>query len=366
MFDGTLAAHDIRSLITAGHLIVPEPDQETRIQPASLDLVLSSEAWRMPGSTLPRGDETIRELIDDLAIEALDLSQPCCLARGQIYLVRLEEQLALPAGVEAYANSKSSTGRIDLATRVLADGSARYDRIASGYHGAIWVELIPRSFDVILTAGLSLNQAIFFEGRIVLNHDELRTEHARSPLLFDSSGTALPGSAAIADHHLVMRADLSQDIVGYVARRCHRPIDLRQLGSHDPAAYFTPIARPSAGYLFLEKDRFYILATRERVAVPPQLACEMVPYDPGAGEFRAHYAGFFDPGFGIHAQGPAGTPAVLEVRPHEDDLILRDGQPICAMAYELLSSPCQDLYGHRPGNHYAHQSGPRLSKYFRA
>jgi len=160
-----------------------------------------------------------------------------------------------------------------------------------------------------------------------------------------------------------MTADLSTEVVGYVAVRSHRPIVLSRVGAHRPEDYRARLARPHSGYLYLQKDSFYILATHERVRVPPGYACEMVPYDATAGEFRAHYAGFFDPGWGVRSDGPQGARAVLEVRPHEDDLILRHHQPICAMAYERLSTDCDRLYG-TTGSNYAQQEGPRLSKHF--
>lgn len=360
---GTFETVGLRALVGAGHVSSSVGIADGQIQPASIDLCLDVEAWRMPGSILPIRDERVRDLVERLGLERLDLSRPTSLARNQVYLVRLREQFALPPGLAAYANGKSSTGRVDLATRVLADGSPRYDRIPPGYHGELWLELIPRSFNVVAEAGVSLNQAIFFRTRQVLDHAALAARHEQQPLLRDADGTPAPDSS-LFDGRLVMSADLARDVVGFVAVRTHRPLVLTELGRHDPAEFFAPVARPPSGMLFLEQDRFYILATRERVVVPADLACEMVPFDPTAGEFRAHYAGFFDPGWGILDGHASGAPAVLEVRPHQDDLILRDGQPICAMAYERLDRVCEQLYGVR-GNTYARQDGPRLSKHFR-
>ena len=358
---GTLESVGLADLVAAGHIRGPAliPGQ---IQPASLDLRLATEAWRMPGSVLPIPGEPVRDLIKGLALERLDLSAPCCLARGAVYLVRLQEEFALPPGIEAYANGKSSTGRVDLATRVLADGSPRYDRIPAGYHGELWLELIPRSFDIVVEAGVTLNQVIVFHDRHVLSQAELAPRHAREPLLFLADGT--PASEEhLRDGRLMMGADFSGQIAGWVAKRTHKPLVLSRLRSHQARDFFDPVARPDGGFLYLAQDRFYILVTRERVAVPADLACEMVPYDPTAGDFRAHYAGFFDPGWGLKNGRTVGAPAVLEVRPHTDDLILRHGQPICAMAYETLVRPCTQLYG-ACGNTYADQEGPRLSKHF--
>ena len=214
----------------------------------------------------------------------------------------------------------------------------------------------------MIASGESLNQAIFYQQRDLLGHQDLVQLHENGGLLFDEHGL-VPSQAALYEDRVLLSADLDDDIVGYKAKRCHRPLDLSARGSLRWQDYFTPISRPESGYLFLEKDGFYILASKEKIAVPENLACEMVPYDPAAGEFRAHYAGFFDPGWGIQDGQHVGAKAVLEVRPHEDDLILRDGQPICAMAYERLTDVCEQLYG-TVSNNYAQQDGPRLSKHF--
>ena len=361
---GTLGLDELRELVATQAITAPNGITPAQIQPASIDLTLGDEAYRLPGSVLPLAGETIRDLVRDLALERLDLSKPTCLGRDQVYLVRLRERLRLPPGMEAYANSKSSTGRVDLATRVLADGSSRYDRIPAGYEGDLWLELVPRSFNVVAEVGVSLNQAIFFRERRVLSQAELVERHQRQPLLREPEGCPVAPRTCLFDGRVVMSADLSQPIVGYVAKRTHRPLTLAKVRGHTVDDFFAPVPKPTSGYLFLEKDRFYILATRERVIVPADLACEMVPYDAAAGEFRAHYAGFFDPGWGIFAGDERGARAVLEVRAHQDDLILRHGQPICAMAFETLTAPSTRLYG-ACENSYALQDGPTLSKHFK-
>lgn len=360
---GTFESQHIIELINEQRLTSNTGIADDQIQPASLDLSLSSEAYRMPGSILCLPGEQVRDLIKELSLEQVNLSNPTTLARGQVYLVRLREYFDLPTGLAAYTNSKSSTGRIDLATRVIADSSPRYDRIPEAYNGDLWIELIPKSFDIVAQAGASLNQAIFFQNRQVLNQTQMLSLFQENPLLYTADSAPIDRADCVYDGRLMMTADLSADIVGYVAKRSHLPLDLKHLKGHDPADFFTPIPKPKSGYLFLEKDRFYILSTYERVLVPQDLACEMVPYDAASGEFRAHYAGFFDPGWGIFNGEHLGTCAVLEVRPHEDDLILRHRQPICAMAFEKLITPCTRLYGQQ-GNNYHGQVGPRLSKHF--
>lgn len=358
---GTWELEDLRALVAGGGVRSAAGIADGQIQPSSLDLTVGAECYRLPGSILPLAGERVRDLVADLALERIDLSQPRCLACNQVYLVRLREELALPAGVEAYCNGKSSTGRVDVATRVLADGTPRYDRIPPGYRGELWLELIPRSFHVVLREGVSLNQAIVFAGRHVLDQAAMLARHARTPLMSTSRGTC--GADSIFDGRLVMTADLEREVVGFVAKPSHRPLDLTRIAAHRADDFFEPVRRPGSGWLFLEQGRFYILVTRERIAVPADLACEMVPFEATAGEFRAHYAGFFDPGWGVRDGRLVGAPAVLEVRPHQEGLILRHGQPICAMAYEVLSRPCTRLYG-SCGNTYAAQDGPRLSKHF--
>lgn len=360
---GTAEYEDLLHLVASGALRSEAGIAPAQIQPSSLDLTLSMEAYRLPGSILPLPGESVADLARQLALERVDLSQPVCLARNQVYLVRLREEMALPEGVEAYCNGKSSTGRVDLATRVLADGTPRYDRVPAGYRGQLWIELIPRSFHVIATAGVAVNQAIVFARRQVLGQAEMVARHAREPMMF--VGGAPSGADSIFDGRLMMTADLDREILGFVAKPTHLPLDLSRVGAHRADDFFDPVRRPPSGWLFLEQNRFYILATRERIVVPADLACEMVPFEATAGEFRAHYAGFFDPGWGIRGGKAVGAPAVLEVRPHQDGLILRHGQPICAMAYEVLSRPCTRLYGDC-GNTYASQEGPRLSKHFEA
>lgn len=361
---GTLGYDELCELVRDGAVTSFGALDPRQIQPASLDLTLAEEAYRMPGSILPLDRERVSDLVRGLALERLDLSEPRCLSREHVYVVKLRESFRLPSGLSGYTNSKSSAGRVDVTTRTLADGGSRYDRIPPGYWGELWVELIPRSFNVLVRAGISLNQAIFFERRHVLSNEELGERYRRSPLLYLEDDEPAPPGKHVVDGRLVMTAELRTDVVGFVAKRTHRPLDLSASGAHDPHDFFVPIERPRSGYLFLEKGNFYIFATRERVVVPADLACEMLPYDATAGEFRAHYAGFFDPGWGIVNGEARGLRAVLEVRSHEDDLILRHGQPICSMAFETLRAPVSELYGSR-SNSYAGQRGPTLSKYFR-
>lgn len=360
---GTLTYDELLELVSSGAIQAPALSA-AQIQPASVDLTLSDEAYRLPGSVLPLVGERVRDLIQSLALEKLDLSEPRSLAREHVYVVRLQESLQLPPLLGGYTNSKSSAGRVDVATRTMADGGPGYDRIPAGYRGELWLEIIPRSFNVIAQRGTSLNQCIFYEQRVVLGAEALTERYRAEALLLDDQQAPVPASGHLFDGRVIMTADLSGDTVGYVAKRTHKPLDLQQVGSHRLHDFFVPVPNPRSGYLFLEKGNFYIFATAERIWVPPDLACEMLPYEATAGEFRAHYAGFFDPGFGMIDGKVVGARAVLEVRSHQDDLILRHQQPICGMAFETLRGPCSRLYGSL-GNSYALQFGPKLSKHFR-
>jgi dCTP deaminase len=364
---GVFPAQALRRMIDGGWVRrVEGPFEPDQIQPASLDLSLSEEAYAVPGSMLPLAGESVRTLARRYARRHIDLAQPQVLVRGEVYVVRLNESLALPDRCQGYANSKSSTGRIDLQTRLLTDGNPRYDKVHPGYRGELWLELIPKSFDVEVQAGTRLNQIIFFADRALLSGQALEAAHAEGPLLYGPDGNPAPrvtsGAAPSSTEGLLMTLNLDQPVVGYVAKKSFRPVSLVGGELLDPRDFFEPIRRPREGALFLSREAFYILCTWEFVAVPPTCAVEMLPYDMCAGEFRAHYAGFFDPGFG-HGPQVRGTPAVLEVRPYEDDLIVRHRQPVCRMAYERLQELPDRTYG--AGNHYAHQRGPKLSRVFR-
>lgn len=365
---GTFPSQTIRQLVSDGHVLDSASDALARVQPSSLDLTLSEECWQLPGSVLPLRSERVREIVANLGRRKLDLSAPTLLDRGKVYLIRLSQRFDLPAGVHAYTNNKSSIGRIDLGTRSVCDNTPRYDKIPAGYRGEVWVEVIPRSFDVILQAGQALNQAIFHTERRILRTNEIRNLHesAPGPLLYDKNGFQIPAAEMLVEDGVMLTLDLDQPVIGFQSRKTFEPIDLAKIANHDPAEFFEPIPHTPKGHLWLERGRFYVFSTWEYIRVPPAFAVEMLPYDTSAGDFRAHYAGFFDPGFGYGLQGEErGTPAVLEVRSYEDDLIIRHRQPICRMAYEELSAVPDRLYHASIGSTYANQRGPKLSKYFR-
>lgn len=359
---GSLPLQHIRKLVTDGRILGSKADH---LQPSSLDLSLSTEVYRMRGTFLPRPGERIRDLVRHGSIYKASLDTPFEI--NGIYLCRLNETLVLPNTIHATTNNKSSTGRVNVRTRLLVDGMSEFDRVPEGYTGELWLEIIPKSFPVKFAEDERLNQMRFFEGDARLTPDEHRRAHANEHLLCDPQGNAVYGEYFFAGGGLTMTADLSgHDIIGY---KCS-PTTGRVLeyARRDYAAdeFFEPIPRPPRGEIMLKKDEFYILATKEGVRVPLDYSVEMAPYDVGKGEFRSHYAGFFDPGFGFGPNGDVrGDQAVLEVFTHDNDFVLRDGQPICTMIYERILERPEIAYGDpRLGNNYFRQSGPRLSKHF--
>lgn len=354
----------IRQLINEG-MVQHAP--ESHLQPSSLDLSLSDEIYRMRGTFLPRRGEKIREILNEGVLYRTSLDHP--LELFGIYLVRLDQTLSLPETVYAVTNNKSSSGRINLQTRLLVDGTARFDTVPRGYKGEVWLEIIPKSFPVKLSFGERLNQMRFFTHDARLTAQEHFALLDRSELLCDLSGNALKADMALVDHDgIAMSVDLtSEDIVGYkCSPTACRVLDYSRRDL-DPLEFFEPIMRPKNRQYVLKRGDFYIFVTKEGLRVPGNYAVEMEAYDPTKGEFRSHYAGFFDPGFGFGQNGEVrGTPAVLEIFTHDNDFILRDGQPICKMVYERLASAAEVMYGDtKLASNYYRQQGPRLSKHFK-
>lgn len=358
---GLLPYQDLVRLVADGILPSLHPLEDDQIQPASLDLRLGPVAYRVQASFLP-GEATVDERLVDLQMHnSLDLARPCLLERGCVYIIPLQEELRLPAGLSAKANPKSTTGRLDIFTRLITDRATEFDRVPQGYHGKLYVEVVPRTFSIVVQEGTKLNQLRVFQGRPGLSDADLRTLHASSPLVFRDDEPSEP----IVSDGLWVTIDLQgtgAGPVGYRARP-HGLIDLSRLRHYDPAEFWEPVYRSRRGSIILNPDDFYILASREQIRVPPDLAAEMVAYEPPIGEFRVHYAGFFDPGFG-YGPGINGTRGVLEVRSHEVPFLLEDGQIVARLIYERLLSRPDRLYGTGIGSSYQHQ-GLTLSKQFR-
>jgi dCTP deaminase len=357
---GIFAAHQIAALAKAGAILPSAPFVENQIQPASLDLRLGRRAWRMRASFLP-GARSVAEAIARHALHEIDLASGAVLETGCVYVAELAENLALPLDIAAAANPKSSTGRIDVFTRVIADRSGAFDTVEAGYHGPLFAEISPRTFPILARSGSRLSQIRFRRGAARLDaaaHAEL---HARNRLV-STADPSFVGGVAISIDLAGFGAD---GLIGYRAKRHTGLIDVDQPGAYEVADYWEPVFSGGRGELVLDPGEFYILASKEEVLVPPDHAAEMTPFDPLVGEFRVHYAGFFDPGFGAAEAGGAGARAVLEVRSHDVPFILEDGQAVGRLVYERMAQVPRDLYGAGLGSNYQAQ-GLKLSKHFRS
>ena len=350
---GVLASQQIEALIAAGAIAAP-PLTDGQVQPASLDLRLGDVAYRVRASFLPGAGRRLSDRLPEFEMHRIDLSAGAVLEKGAVYLVPLQEALALPPDLSAVANAKSSTGRLDLLTRTVTDGGTEFDRIPPGYDGPLYAEICPRSFSVLVRPGMRLNQIRFRAGEAVLDDAALRALHDATPLV---DGTP------VIDDGLGFSVDLSpgpDGLVGWRAKPHTGVIDLDRLGHYPPAEFWEAI-RTTDRRIILDPGAFYILVSREAVTIPPTHAAEMAPYLAMVGEFRVHYAGFFDPGFGH------GTPArgVLEVRCHEAPFVLEDGQVVGRLVYEAMSEAPAQLYGQGIASNYQGQ-GLKLSKHFAA
>jgi dCTP deaminase len=354
---GILSAEQIGAAFAAGEIRSERPLDADQIQPASLDLRLGAVAYRVRASFLPGPTVTVQERIDQLKLHEIDLTVSAVLETGCVYIVPLLESLALTPDVQASANPKSSTGRLDIFTRVITDRAQSFDTIPAGYAGPLYLEVSPRTFPIVARTGSRLSQIRFRRGDTHLTDSELGELNAREPLV-DGNFRASGG--------LLLSIDLegSNGILGYRAKRHTGVVDVDKRAACDVLDYWEPIPTRGKAELILDPDQFYILVSREAVHVPPDYAAEMVAFDPLVGEFRVHYAGFFDPGFGHSAAGGAGSRAVLEVRSHEVPFILEHGQTVGRLVYETMSQRPSVLYGAGLGSNYQAQ-GLKLSKHFR-
>jgi dCTP deaminase len=357
MSQGVLASQTIAELIASGEISATQPIPDAQIQPASLDLRLGEKAWRVRASFLPGKGRTVAERLDEFAMHEVDLRPGAVLEKGCVYVVPLMESLALPDDVTAVANAKSSTGRLDLFTRLITDNGTEFDRIDAGYTGPLYAEISPRSFSVLARPGARLNQIRFREGQSVLSDTELRDLH---------NAEMLVNGPATIDAGLGFSVDLERaedGIVGYRAKPHTGLIDLDLIGHYARDDFWEPV-RASGGHIILDPGAFYILVSCEAVHVPPDYAAEMAPYLAMVGEFRVHYAGFFDPGFGHAAAGGSGSRGVLEVRCHEAPFALEHGQIVGRLVYERMQERPRKLYGADLGSNYQGQ-GLKLSKHFK-
>ncbi len=366
---GVLPAQRLREavanewIVAGDRRILPES-----IQPASIDLRLGERAWVLRCSFLPDSDSTVEQKVEDLAFEEIDLRDGATLERDRPYLVPLIEELRLPEGIRAKANPKSSTGRLDVFTRVLTDRSHRFDEIADGYRGRLYLEVVPRTFAIRVKTGLALNQVRLSDGDGRLDDRALIELHEQTPLLFRDAQALAESSLSLGDG-LFLSLDASggpDSTVGYRAKKNSLPIDLTKVGALRWQDYWEAVHPEAKQRIVLEPEVFYLLLSAEGVSIPPSYAAEMLAYDPTAGELRTHYAGFFDPGFGYSRAGASGgSRAALEVRARDVSFMVEHGQPVCKLAFERMAEQPDVLYGSDVGSNYQGQQ-TMLSKHFLA
>jgi len=363
---GILPSHQIQAMIDDNSVVgLTEPILPDQIQPASLDLRLGAEAYRVRASFLPGPESTVMERVQQLGGSTIDLSAGAVFERGVVYVAKVLESVRLNSDVEGTANPKSSTGRLDVLTRLITDRAAAFDRVEAGHKGPLYIEIAPLTFSVVVRRGSRLNQLRFSRGkrsiapmvRIQRDYDEgrlIRTDGDRLPL----------GRNGYVPVTVDLLGAGKGSVIGYKAKHGTNTIDVDKVGFYDPREYWEKI-ESNGGRIYLDKGDFYVLATREEVGVPPQLAAEMVPFDPNSGEFRIHYAGFFDPGFGWQNGRAGGSKAVLEVRAHGVPFILEHGQHVGWLRYSEIAGGVPDrLYGTGVHSNYQGQ-GVALAKHFK-
>jgi dCTP deaminase len=363
---GILPDRMIAALAEQGAIRAACPFVADQIQPASLDLRLGAVAYRVRASFLPGPGITVAQRIGELKLHEFSLRAGAVLETGCVYIVPLIESLALPPDIAAATNPKSSTGRLDVFTRVIADETRGFDRIAGGYQGPLYAEISPKTFPVLVREGSRLSQLRLRHGDAALSGEALRALHARERLVDRAEAVMGDGIAVSIDLVGLQPKDdgRGNGVVGYRAKRHTAVIEIERRAAYDVGDFWEPIAARADRTLILDPDEFYILASTEAVQVPPGFAAEMVPFDPLVGEFRVHYAGFFDPGFGYAGAGGLGSRAVLEVRSREVPFILEHGQIVGRLVYEKMLAPPDQLYGSGIGSNYQAQ-GLKLSKHFR-
>ena len=364
--DGILPAQEIRELIANGKICSSVGISEDQVQPASIDLRLSDKAYRLGASFLPNGTTLIEPKIRQLMAEEIDLTRPAVLAPGNVYIAKAAEYLALPQDMEAKANPKSTTGRLDIFTRLITEQQKIFESVPQGYWGDLYVEIFPRTFPIVVRAGTKLNQLRFYRGDPRIDDEQVRKLAQKRPIVYESGGNA---ERPVIRDGLRVCIDLSGaegSVVAYKGKRTKTPIDLAQVGEYTIDEFWKPFyARDVKGGLVLNPGDFYLLASKERVGVPPDYAAEMESYDPSIGEFTVHYAGFFDPGFGFGESGEIkGTKAVLEVRAHEVPILLEDSREIGRLIYHKMSDRPDKVYGAGIGSSYQQQQ-LALSKQFK-
>ena len=363
---GILPSQDIGNLIARGHVSATPAINPDHIQPASLDLRLGDMAHRVRASFLPGPNSTVEAKIKDLRMARIDLTGASVLEKDCVYIIPLLEDLNLPENISGKANPKSTTGRLDIFTRLITDYGTEFDRVPPGYKGKLYAEVVSRTFTVAIRAGMRLSQLRFMQGNPVSGDRTIRELDQEEHLVYMDEEES-PGKVRLQRGLRItvnLEAAETGEIVAYKSKRCAQAIELDRIDYYATEEFWEVRHQNANKNLILEPGDFYILASRERVRVPPEFAAEMVPFDPSDGEFRIHYAGFFDPGFGYGSSDIKGTRAVLEVRAHEVPFLMEHGQLVGRLNYMPLLSRPDKIYGTNIGSSYQHQA-LTLSKQFR-
>lgn len=362
---GVLPSQWLRKARDHGYIHSPKYRfDEAQIQPASFDLRLADSAYRLRCSFLP-GDALVKDRLPGFAMDQIDLRDGAVLERNRPYLIPLCEELRLPSGLAGRANPKSSTGRLDIFTRLITNRSHFFDEISNEYQGELFLEVVSRSFTIRVQQGISLNQLRLAVPGAQVDDAQLRDIHRNEPLLLRDNRAYQASALPLGDGlflSLALAETRNRSRVGWRAKKNSKLLDLTEVGTHDPLDYWEPVYPERGGGIILEPEEFYLLLSKERVRIPPHLAAEMAAYDPTSGELRTHYAGFFDPGFGHSEAIPSGSHAALEVRAHDVPFMVEDGQRICRLSFERLVDVPDVLYG-TSSSHYQFQMGT-LSKHF--
>jgi dCTP deaminase len=363
---GILPSQEISNLIAHGHISAMPAINPDHIQPASLDLRLGDMAHRVRASFLPGPNSTIEAKIKDLRMARIDLTGAPVLEKDCVYIIPLVEELNLPENISGKANPKSTTGRLDIFTRLITDYGTEFDFVPAGYKGKLYAEVVSRTFTVAMRAGMRLSQLRFVQGSPRAGDRTIKGLDQEDPLVYMDE----EDSPVKAKLHRGLRITVNLEgaepgeVIAYKAKRYAPAIELDRVNYYSTEEFWEVRHQNASKSLILEPDDFYILASRERVRVPPEYAAEMVPFDPSDGEFRIHYAGFFDPGFGYGSSDIKGTRAVLEVRAHEVPFLIEHGQLVGRLNYMPLLSRPEKIYGTNIGSSYQHQA-LTLSKQFR-
>ena len=361
--EGILPVQEIRAAIDSGMITAATKITDSQLQPASLDLRLGARAWRVQSSFLPGAGMAVEAKLRRFAMHQIDLTDGAVLERGCVYIVELQESLSLAADISAMANPKSSTGRLDIFTRLITDGASEFEAVANGYQGPLYAEISPRTFSVLVRSGSCLSQLRLRRGPAAMSDAAMITLQREVGLVRGTDDVDIRDGVALGVNLTPAGGD---GIIGWRARKHAGLIDIDAPASREVDAFWERLTKSDlvAGGLVLHPDEFYILASREFVTVPRDHAAEMRAYDTRVGEFRAHYAGFFDPGFGMEELGAGATRAVLEVRSHDVPFLIEEGQTVCRLVYEPMAAVPDSLYGAAgAGSNYQSQ-GLRLAKHF--